>query len=109
MARRYGCRMVSSESLSLRHRGTRLLLLLLALPLALGSLGTVAAAPLAAAAPAVTKLECGQPVHAGQFDAVWLVNQGDAPVDLAGWHLRSDPENSQQMDLGSLGSLAPGE
>src|SRR3990172_9278771 len=46
----------------------------------------------AAAALSVTKLECGKPVHAGQFDAIYIVNQGDAAQDLAGWQLRSDPD-----------------
>jgi hypothetical protein len=62
----------------------------------------------AASALSVTKLECGKPFHAGQFDAVWLVNQGDAAQDLAGWLLRSDGEN-EQMALGTLGTLDAGE
>jgi len=84
---------------------TLTLLAAVAAAAAMGGAGQVGAA----AALSVTKLECGKPVHAGQFDAVYIVNQGDAAQDLAGWQLRSDPEDSQQMQLGTLGVLNPGE
>jgi hypothetical protein len=63
----------------------------------------------AAAVLSVTQIECGQPFHAGQFDAVYIVNQGDTAQNMAGWQLRSDPEDSQQLELSLLGVLDPGE
>jgi len=84
----------------------RAILLIAAAVAAVAALGGSASA---AAALQMTQIECGLPVHAGQFDAVWIVNQGDSPQDLAGWTLRSDPEGTEQMSLAPAGSLDPGE
>ena len=43
----------------------------------------------------------------GQFDLVRLENHGDAPQDLTGWVLKSDPEDSQQFTLDVAGTLVP--
>jgi hypothetical protein len=43
----------------------------------------------------------------GQFDHIRLENHGDAPQDLTGWVLKSDPEDSQQLPLDAAGTLVP--
>jgi hypothetical protein len=61
----------------------------------------------ASAALSVTAVECAK--HPGLFDVVYITNSGDAPQDLAGWQLKSDPEGSEQMALATAGALDPGE
>jgi hypothetical protein len=62
----------------------------------------------AASAPRITQIECAK--HPSPlFDLVYITNQGDAPQDLAGWSVRSDPEGSEQMSLAPAGTLDPGE
>jgi hypothetical protein len=48
-------------------------------------------------------------VHGSNFDQIDIVNLGDAPQDLTGWELRSDPEDAEKMSLSQVGTIAPGE
>lgn len=48
-------------------------------------------------------------VCTGDPELVVIENLGDAPQELAGWELQSDPPDSQVFDLSVLGSQQPGE
>jgi hypothetical protein len=71
----------------------------------------VSSAPWAAPQLEITKMQCdpGGPHGPGQFDLIEITNTGDAPQDLTGWQLRSDPEETEQMPLTVAGVLDPGE
>ena len=73
-----------------------------------GAIGLVALGPVEAA-PVLqfTAIDCVK--HPGLWDLIWIKNTGDAPLDLAGWQLRSDPEATQQMSLAPAGVIDPGE
>jgi hypothetical protein len=43
----------------------------------------------------------------GAYDIIQIENHGDAPLDLTGWVLKSDPEDTQLMSLDVAGTLAP--
>jgi hypothetical protein len=43
------------------------------------------------------------------IELTYIKNFGDAPQDLAGWELRSDPETSEHLAMAFIGTLDPGE
>jgi hypothetical protein len=56
----------------------------------------------------LTEVNClPGPEHAGALDVIRLHNRGDAPQDLRGWQLKSDPEVSESMALDIAGTLDP--
>lgn len=71
------------------------------------ALAGLAALPVVQAAPSlqITSITC-DPGHT--LDLIEFQNVGDAPLSLAGWELRSDPEASERMGLGVAGTLAAG-
>jgi len=53
-------------------------------------------------------IDCAPEGHEpGAFDIVRIHNLGDAAQDLAGWQLKSDPEDAQWMALDVAGTVVP--
>ena len=52
----------------------------------------------------VTELDCNS-----DPELVVISNFGNAPVEMTGWNLQSDPTNKESLPLSQFGSLSPGE
>ncbi len=52
----------------------------------------------------VTELDCNS-----DPELVVISNFGNAPVEMTGWNLQSDPTNEESLPLSQFGSLSPGE
>jgi hypothetical protein len=68
--------------------------------------GVSATASLALAQQAhisITELDCD-----ANPERVVLSNDGDAPLDLTGWRLESDPPDKEAFSLSEVGTLGPG-
>jgi hypothetical protein len=86
----------------------RLLLVALVAASLLAVAESAAAAPSAAPSIKLTTVDCAPEGHEpGAFDIIRLENHGDAAQDLAGWQLKSDPEDSEEMALDVAGTLVP--
>jgi len=63
-----------------------------------------------AASLEIPSMNCeAHPDAPGGLSFIQIKNSGDTTVDLNGWRLVSDPEATEQMPLGRIGSLDPQE
>jgi len=52
----------------------------------------------------ITELDCNS-----DPEMVSITNQGQAPIEMTGWNLQSDPITQESLPLSQFGSLSPGE